>query len=163
MLTGAELHDCVADLTGQGPGLRLVASASDPRRPGIEIDGELIRDGPHVALLLRQEIVHEPAILDAGPLDVPGLGLQDLAEGLAGGTVEAGAVRESLDVAAVLRGHEALAGLGGLAGGEEGPVDGDVAFIVEVEEREQGGGVCLVQDGEDGVAAVVAHMDGDVA
>lgn len=41
----------------------------------------------------------------------------------------------SFDVAAVFGGHEAFAGVGGDACREEGFVDGDVAFVVEVEER----------------------------
>lgn len=158
-----KFHNRLPDLTSQSPRLRLIARASDSCRPFIQINGEFVRDGSHVTLLLGQEIIHEPAIFNQSPLDVFGLRFQDLAERLAGGAVEAGAVGEGLDVAAVLGGHQAFAILGGEAGGEEGAVDGDVAFVVEVEEGEQGGGVGVVEDGQDGVVSVVADVDGDFA
>ena len=143
---GTKRDNSPTHLPCQRPGLRFIASTPYSRSPIIQIDWEFIRDGPHVAFLLGQEIIHEPAILNQGPFDAVRLGFQDLPERFTGGTVEAGAGRMSFDVAAVFGGHEPFAGLGGDACREEGFVDGDVAFVVEVEEREEGGGVGFVED-----------------
>ena len=132
---GTKRDNSPTHLPCQRPGLRFIARTPYSRSPIIQIDWEFIRDGPHVAFLLGQEIIHEPAILNQGPFDAVRLGFQDLPERFTGGAVEAGAGRMSFDVAAVFGGHEPFAGLGGDACREEGFVDGDVAFVVEVEER----------------------------
>lgn len=162
-LRSTKFHNRLPHLPRQCPRLRLIPGPPNPRRPLIQINRKLIRHRPHVTLLLGQEIIHEPAILDQRPLHVLGLGFQDLTERFASGAVEAGAVGKTFNITTVFGGHEALAGFGGEAGGEEGTVDGDVAVVVEVEEGEEGGGICVVEDREDGVVGVVADVNGDVA
>lgn len=112
-----------------------------------------------MTLLLGQEVIHKPATLEQGPFySLALVRAQKLSDGFPRAAVEAGTIREFLNVAAVLGRHEALTGAGGLASGEEGAVDGDVAFIVDVEERYQGGGVGGIEDFKNRVGTVVAFV-----
>ena len=116
-----------------------------------------------MALLCFQEVIQEPAALQQRPFQPLGYSSEHLPDRLSCTTVEARAVGEGFDVAAVLGGHEALTGLGGEACSYEGHVDADEAAIVDIQERDESRCPCVVEDGQDGGESVIAFIEGDVA
>lgn len=66
------------------------------------------------------------------------------------------------DVADPFGGDETFAIVGLAAGGEEGGVDGYVRWGGEVDEGDEGCGVCGVEEGEEGGGCVVCCEDGDL-
>ena len=57
---------------------------------------------------------------------------------------------------------EALAGAGAGAGVQEGGVRADEGGVGEVDKGDQGGCVCGVEDGKEGVGGVVCLVDGEI-
>ena len=64
-----QLDQGFANIPTTSPGLRLISSPFDAHLPCVGVHRELSRNRTHIGLILRNEVVHEPAVVEERPFN----------------------------------------------------------------------------------------------